>query len=874
MPANRLKSPGRSPRTPYSTQRRRVQSAGTTQQRTLLSYWRNTGNDPQQREQAPPPPPDTGIDALPETVLRAILAMLPAPDLFLRASLVCRQWRNIISSEVFCRWKKCYFRYHQQEEGGEQEVVSILQENYMTPDGNNNLCLLHMAKYMSQTFHCMTLGSEGEHRILESIRGQRLYEQARACMPESMIQTEDPWSSLALMLVLADGVEELWQLVVSLRNSLTPEQLSEFLWCSATLLRAMADKRVKISNRLHYNIFYVLHIMENILPSNRSQTDQDRDNQMTPEQQQILNHNTEEDHVVKIMAFAGTGKTTTLVRYAKQRPSLRFLYVVFNKPAQTQAQRVFPDNVSCKTIHSLAHAAVGQRYREKLGLSSPKIWSVFNVLPQGERSIVWAKVVTKTIRNFWASTDPHIDTQHVPEWYRSTSGHMQRPTETLKRMFVNNGRRIWEKMKEVEPTSESAYHMYHDGYLKLWQLEGAEMEHYDVIFIDEAQDCTPVTMDILLSQPCAKILVGDPHQQIYSFRGAINSLNTIQHTHIYYLTQSFRFGPEIAYVGATILAVGKGVKKTMVGGNQRDSVRGQDVEMRRRFLTGVGEADGRLAILSRTNASIFHEAVRLTDLNPTSRIYIVGGIKAFGLNKIRDIWVLKHRHHGQNLQIEDYFIRRFSEGAVAGLHGYPGLCQYAEMTEDQELIWKIGVVDKYGERIPGLLERIRGRHQTRLNLAEFILGSMHKAKGLEFDTVVITDDFKALQALPAQEHGGNQSIIEDDDWNLIYMAVTRAKRTVFMPRTITNILANARAGEHFLRTELTTAPSENLVLQCSTPKCSNHVNLNTSICMYRVPITYVDGVEKGGAVCLPCVNKMAGHLAFLMSPGIRQIPFP
>ncbi|XP_041939145.1 F-box DNA helicase 1-like isoform X2 [Alosa sapidissima] len=877
MPANRLKSPGQSPRTPYSPQSRRgrrVQPAGTSQQRTLDSYFgRNTGNVPQQREpevvQAPPPPPDTRIDALPETVLRAILAMLPAPDLLLRANQVCRQWRNIISSEGFCRWKKCYIRYHQQEEVGKQEVISILQENRMTPDDNNNLCLLHMAKYMSQTFHCMTVGSEGdrENRILECIRSHRLYEQARACMPESMKQTEDPWSSLALMLVLADGVEEVWQLVVSLRSPLTPEQLSEFLWCSATLLRAMADKRVKISNRLHYNIYYVLHIMENILPSNRSEADQGSENQMTPEQQQILNHNTEEDHVVKIMAFAGTGKTTTLVRYAKQRPSLRFLYVVFNKPAQMQAKRIFPDNVSCKTIHSLAHAAVGQRYREKLGLSSLNIFSVFRVLPDGERSIVWAKVVTKTINNFWASTDPHIDTQHVPECTSDDKPHKERE-------ILENACCIWDRMKEVENTPEAAYHMYHDGYLKLWQLEGSQIkhdEHYDVIFIDDAQDCTPVMLHILLSQPCAKILVGDPHQHIYSFRGAINNLNTIQHTHIYYLTQSFRFGPEIAYVGVTILEVGKDVKKTMVGGNQRDSVRGQDVEMRQRYQTGVGGADGRLAILSRTNASIFHEAVRLTGLNPTSRIYIIGGIKAFGLSTIRDIWALKQREHGLNLPIESDFIRLFSEGAMDGLKGYAGLCQYAEK-DDKELMWKITVVNKYGKCILELVEQIRSQQCRQQCDADFILSSVHKAKGLEFDTVFITDDFRALQALPAQEQGGNQSIIEEDEWNLIYVAVTRAKRTVFITRTITNILA--RAGEYFLRSELTTVPAENPVLQCSTPRCSNYVNLNTRLRMHRVPITYADGVEKGGPLCLPCVNRIAGHLAFLMSPGIRQIPFP
>lgn len=47
----------------------------------------------------------------------------------------------------------------------------------------------------------------------------------------------------------------------------------------------------------------------------------------------------------------------------------------------------------------------------------------------------------------------------------------------------------------------------------------------------------PAIMDVLLSQRCGKILVGDPHQQIYTFRGAVNALNIVHHTHIFYLTQ-------------------------------------------------------------------------------------------------------------------------------------------------------------------------------------------------------------------------------------------------------------------------------------------------------------------------------------------------
>ncbi|XP_042559110.1 F-box DNA helicase 1-like isoform X2 [Clupea harengus] len=595
-----------------------------------------------------------------------------------------------------------------------------------------------------------------------------------------------------------------------------------------------------------------------------------RENQLTQEQKQILNHNTERDHVVKIMAFAGTGKTTTLIGYAKQRPKLRFLYVVFNKSAQMQAKDIFPGNVSCKTIHALALAALGKRYRKKLHFTSLNLSSVFAVMPAGQRSIVWANVVTKTINNFWASTHKRIVAKHVPESYKDTHGNMCQPNKTEKKMVLKHAMDIWKKMKQVQPTSELAYRMYHDGYLKLWQLKGAKMkELYDVIFIDEAQDCTPVAIDSLMSQQCAKILVGDPHQHIYSFRGAINNLDMIQHTHIFYLTQSFRFGPEIAYVGATILEVGKRERKTLIGGGEQGSVQGQDTEMWSRFRTGVGGADGRLAVLSRTNFSIFNEAVRLINLESTSRIHIIGGIEAFGMSTIHDIWALK-----QNLQIKDPFIRRFSEGGVGGMTGYRGLRKYAEITENQEdgLLWKIDAVEKYGERIPDLLKLIRRGHQTRQQNADFILGTVHKAKGLEFDTVVIMDDFGTLKAFLAQEHGGNQSLVEDDDWNLMYVAVTRAKRTLFMSGTITDILA--RAGEYFLRSKLTTVPAESPAPQCAIEGCSNPINTETRLSMHRLPITYVDGREQGGAVCLACVHRMAGHLAFLMSPGIERVPFP
>ena len=47
---------------------------------------------------------------------------------------------------------------------------------------------------------------------------------------------------------------------------------------------------------------------------------------------------------------------------------------------------------------------------------------------------------------------------------------------------------------------------------------------------------------------------------------------------------------------------------------------------------------------------------------------------------------------------------------------------------------------------------------------------MHKAKGLEFDTVVLMDDFTDIR-----EQGLHLRDVPEDDANLIYVAITRAK---------------------------------------------------------------------------------------------------
>ncbi|NXQ85236.1 FBH1 helicase, partial [Nyctibius grandis] len=261
-----------------------------------------------------------------------------------------------------------------------------------------------------------------------------------------------------------------------------------------------------LSTRIHYNIFYCLYLMENssvTLQTAEEETLASRCRQdlcwpevkLTHEQQRILNHKIERGQIVKIMAFAGTGKTSTLVKYAEKFADLNFLYVTFNKAVAEKGKSTFPSNVTCKTFHSLAFGSVGKHYKEKGKLNFNKM-SVFSISfliqnREGQSLFIRAKTVSQTLENFFASSDKEICEEHTPIWFKNTHGERRFVTRLEKEINVQEAKEIWRNMKKLDGDAEKKYKMTCDGYLKLWQLSKPQLSGYDAIFVDEAQDCTP-----------------------------------------------------------------------------------------------------------------------------------------------------------------------------------------------------------------------------------------------------------------------------------------------------------------------------------------------------------------------------------------------
>jgi hypothetical protein len=253
---------------------------------------------------------------------------------------------------------------------------------------------------------------------------------------------------------------------------------------------------------------------------------------------------------LKINAFAGAGKTTTLQMLAESR-STRGTYLAFNRSIANEAKQRFPGTVDCRTTHSLAWQAVQSAHRFSSGKMNGKLYAKqlaeelgFEDRTFGRelrlRAVHKAHLLLRTLRNFCQSADPGIGPEHVPQYGRLL-GASKPVLEEVRAWAVATSNMLWQRMiSHRDPIP-----LGHDGYLKLWAL-GRPRLGSQYILLDEAQDTNAVVLGVLADQAAQIVYVGDKYQQIYEWRGAINAMEKIGGCDEVALTQSFRFGDAIA----------------------------------------------------------------------------------------------------------------------------------------------------------------------------------------------------------------------------------------------------------------------------------------------------------------------------------------
>ncbi|GAO74283.1 UvrD-helicase domain-containing protein [Meiothermus ruber] len=468
---------------------------------------------------------------------------------------------------------------------------------------------------------------------------------------------------------------------------------------------------------------------------------------LTSEQLAVVNAAQTGEHL-KVAAFAGAGKTFTLQAVARALQGRRILYLTFSRALANEAQEKFRGLAEAMTNHALAFHKTGKPFAEKGRLKSSLFQArrlLAEAMPELDALREWGFrdreeamfPVLETVNRFTQSESDGVGVEHIPDVLRLEIEATGSSFEDFAACLVSLARQAWEFLS----APEAPYPVSHDVYLKLYQLSRPQLP-YDVILFDEAQDANPAMLGILLPQQAQRIFVGDPHQQIYAWRGAVNAMDRLEGTELA-LSQSFRFSEAIADEATELLQLFKGESRR---------VRGNPNPKR----------DGSIAILSRTNAGALREVLRL--LEGSHKVALVNKVE-----ELTDALEAAYRlYKGHKPRHPEFSLFRSWEHLKFLIERFPSIAAQYRPYER--------LVEEYTDRIPDICRTLR-HSLVREEEAEVVVSTAHRSKGREWDGVVLAEDFEGVTL--AQENAAHGCVaLYPEEANLTYVAFTRARNAL------------------------------------------------------------------------------------------------
>lgn len=484
---------------------------------------------------------------------------------------------------------------------------------------------------------------------------------------------------------------------------------------------------------------------------------------LTDEQYNIINSSGD----IKINAVAGSGKTTTIIEYSKSRPSKsKFLYLAFNKSVKSEAEEKFGrlgiDNVKVETAHSLAYKNTVFIYGYNLksnGYKTHEVAKILNIRKRKERhfELLAANHINRFVNYFSNSSVKKV----------SQLNYLDIVSDPLAHEFVSKHYDLIEKQTRIflSKMDNKEIEITHDFYLKKFQLQNPVL-NYDYILFDEGQDASPAMLDVFLKQKATKIIVGDTHQQIYSWRYAVNSLEQVNFRTLP-LSISFRFPQDIANLAFSILEW-----KNMLSKVDILKIKG----------TSSITPNNLTATLSRTNLGLLSKAFEfVSQKGKKQQIYFEGNINSYlyteNGSSLFDVLNLYNHNHEM---IKDELIKSFKD--------FSELEEYVMKTEDTQLSLLIEIVKKYKNELPKLIKLLRDSHVENKRDAEMIFSTIHRSKGMEYDIVFLQNDFLTYKKLKRMIEKKDETPIDQaklfEEINIIYVAVTRAIKKVYLYKNL------------------------------------------------------------------------------------------
>lgn len=479
---------------------------------------------------------------------------------------------------------------------------------------------------------------------------------------------------------------------------------------------------------------------------------------------------------MKISAYAGAAKTSTLTMVAEEHvvPSLM---LTFNKSLADEARGRFPSWVECRTTHSLAYASFGAQLRNKLtrpqgayknvagtGTEIAKYFKTgdFLYMIEGEREARKMKqggvgvAIKETVAKYEQSADEEIGYKHV------SIGPCdqillkdEKSMRAYKYLVLSCAQKLWRLRTDLRSDVLAT----HDTYLKLFQLSKPDLSRYEVLYLDECQDVNEVVLDIFLRQKdkCRLYAVGDGYQNIYSWRGAKNAMLELDWPEAG-LSKSFRFGQTIGDLADCVLAQ-DGHKITAVKGWEKLTTQAMPKHEIPQEIW-----DGPYTMLFRTNGALIFEAVDL--LEQGKKVNLEIDVSDF--TKLLDSAIELQR--GNMTKVKHESLVQFASWKE---------CETEAQAVQGELLRVFNMVQN------GSVYKVLGVLSKHKNCTDpdVTLTTAHKAKGREFDVVILADDFPS----PYNQQGEWVGL-QDMERNLLYVGLTRTKKVLGYNGTVIHMI--------------------------------------------------------------------------------------
>lgn len=485
---------------------------------------------------------------------------------------------------------------------------------------------------------------------------------------------------------------------------------------------------------------------------------------MTPtdEQQAIYDRAADlrENDVLNAIAFAGAGKTTTLKGIASVRRD-RGVYLAFNRANADEAKKKLAlTKCTASSFHGLAYGIMREAIGAPARLDARSVIDS-NVLGrtrvpkvEGWHEYRLSAAVIRTMAAFANSADEAFDPDHGREALVSSVGD---PDFIRDREKKDEASHIIDTLSAPLAEIAEAYWLHesekgnfsHDMYLKALDLDdglrGQAFGMFRYLMVDEAQDLNPVQRSIIQKAGLPIIAVGDPYQQIYSWRGAENALELLGGEN-FYLTQSFRFGENIAEIARLMLACRPdgGPRQHLVGAG-KGSI--------------AGHEGPQVAIVCRTNSGVIGEALSLMRAGRKVRVDNMAGILA-------DVRSAQALHDGNLAKVTAPDLKSFTNWEELRMEAEEG---------DGAMSRLLKIVENGHTKHIEDLAAQQGKGGSDAN---FMVCTAHRSKGMEWPAVKMGGDWKDIKGLAgrwmgAQRMSEKHKTLVMEEYNAAYVAMTR-----------------------------------------------------------------------------------------------------